>query len=170
MKRFTTLSLMLLFIITLFSSCTQRLLDFTMISSKNIDLTHGADFQRGPKRVDGADKIHYIICFPTGVVNIKEALDRAIESTPGCVALLDGVIYCKYWYIPLIYGQYKAIVEGTPLIDPQIKQTSSVQDNYRILSFDKKGKLTESRSVDAETFAGLTHKMIPMKVGDHVKN
>ena len=35
--------------------------------------------------------VHWIIFIPTGTVNIKEALDKAIESTPG-VALLDGVI------------------------------------------------------------------------------
>ncbi|WP_278386434.1 hypothetical protein [Stutzerimonas kunmingensis] len=103
------------------SGCTQRYIDFTTISSKNMDMSRGADFERGEKRVMGEDKSHIIVFIPTGQPNAKEALDRAIESTPGAVALLDGVITHKFWWIPYIYGQTSIEVEGTPLIDPRLK-------------------------------------------------
>jgi hypothetical protein len=103
------------------SGCSQRYIDFTTISSKNIDMTRGAEFERGHQRVVGVDKAHIIVIIPTGTPNAKEALDRAIESTPGAVALLDGVITNKSWYIPYIYGQASVEVEGTPLIDPRLK-------------------------------------------------
>jgi hypothetical protein len=100
------------------TGCTYRFIDFTAISSKNIDMSKGADFIRGKERVIGEDKSHIIVFIPTGTPNAKEALDRAIEKTPGAVALLDGVISTKWWYIPYIYGQQSVIVEGTPLINP----------------------------------------------------
>ena len=89
----------------LMSACSTRITDFTIISSKNIDLSHGADFKRSPNRVKGEDKRSIVIIFPTGEPNAKEAMDKAIESTPGAVGLLDGVINKKAWYIPYIYGE-----------------------------------------------------------------
>ena len=100
--------------------CTTRLVDFTMISTKNVDLSKGASFTRGPHRIEGIDMVHMIILIPTGVPNMKEAIDRAIETVPGAVALMDGVVSQKVWFIPLIYGQSMFVVEGTPLIDPSL--------------------------------------------------
>jgi hypothetical protein len=102
------------------AGCTTRLVDFTLISTKNVDLSRGADFKRAPTRVEGIDKIHIIVFVPTGVPNMKEAIDRAIESVPGAVAILDGVLSQRAWYIPFIYGQSMYVVEGTPLIDPAL--------------------------------------------------
>jgi hypothetical protein len=114
-----SLFLSLLIVLSLIS-CTRRFTDFTIISTKNIDLSNGASFERARNRVEGRDRIHIVLFIPTGVPNMKEAIDRAIESTPGCIALLDGVVYSKYWWIPYIYGQSSFIVEGTPLIDPKL--------------------------------------------------
>jgi hypothetical protein len=83
----------------MFNSCTQRILDFTLVSSKNIDMSRAASFVKGNTRVKGVDMVHIIIFIPTGTINIKEAVDKAIESTPGCVALLDGVIYTKFFFM-----------------------------------------------------------------------
>ena len=105
----------------LLSGCTHRYIDFTAISSKNIDLTKGASFERGKARVIGEDSANIIVIIPTGTPNAKEALDRAIEKEPGAVALLDGVITHSSWYIPYIYGKTTITVEGTPLIDPSLK-------------------------------------------------
>ena len=103
------------------TGCTTRFVDFTTISSKNVDMSKGADFIRGKQRVTGEDKSRIIVFIPTGRPDAKEALDRAIESTPGAVALLDGVISTKWWYIPYVYGEQTILVEGTPLIDPKLK-------------------------------------------------
>ncbi|MFA6051538.1 MAG: hypothetical protein WC762_03005 [Methylobacter sp.] len=102
----------------LLSGCSTRITDFTFISSKNIDLSHGADFKRAPTRVKGEDRKSIIILIPTGEPNAKEAMDNAIESVPGAVGLVDGVITKSGWYIPYVYGQIWYEVEGTPLIDP----------------------------------------------------
>lgn len=102
------------------TGCTQRLVDFTIMSSKNMDLTRGAEFQRGGSRVVGEDSKPIILIIPTGTPNIKEAMDRAIESQPGAVAILDGVVTHTFWWIPYIYGTNTIKVEGTPLIDPRL--------------------------------------------------
>ena len=102
----------------LVSGCSTRITDFTFISSKNIDLSRGADLKRSAVRVKGEDRKSIVIFIPTGTPNVKAALDKAIESTPGAVGLADGVITLNSWYIPYIYGESWYEVDGTPLIDP----------------------------------------------------
>lgn len=102
------------------AGCTTRIVDFTTISTKNVDWSKAETFSRAPSRVEGRDMAHLIIFIPTGVPNMKEAIDRAIESVPGGVALVDGVVYSKFWWIPYVYGRTSYVVEGTPLIDPAL--------------------------------------------------
>lgn len=127
--------------IFLLSSCTARLVDFTVISTKALDLTGGKAYVKGNERVEGVDKIHLILGFPTGTVNLKEAIDMAIESTPGCVALMDGVVSSKAWFA-VFYGQSMYIVEGTPLIDPSSASIDSMPE-YMALNMDKDGNITK---------------------------
>lgn len=134
------------------ASCTTRVLDFTMVSSKNIDLSRGASFVRGKSRVKGQDMAHWIICVPASTVSTKEALDKAIESTPGCVALLDGVIYTKFWLVPYVYGQQYAIVEGTPLIDPSLSLIEKDFPTYGIIDFKHDGSMAELKEISETEF------------------
>jgi len=105
------------FIIVALSGCTSinRIGDFTIISSKNIDLSRGANFKRGTTRVKGQDMVGTSGFTPAVQANMKTAIDRAIESVPGAVALLDGVISQKITTWKTGY-----VVEGTPLIDPAL--------------------------------------------------
>ena len=75
-------------VIFLLANCSQRLADVTIISTKNIDLSNGSEFKRGTKRVIGKDVNNTVFFFTTRVLSIKEAIDRAIEVTPGTVALM----------------------------------------------------------------------------------
>jgi hypothetical protein len=97
------------------SGCAQRLADFTVISTKNVDLSQGANFTRG-ERIEGEDMVP-IVLVPLGVPNAKEAVDDAIEKVPGCIGLLDGVLESEYFSFLIGYVKYK--VEGTCLVDPQ---------------------------------------------------
>lgn len=111
--KFVTVSLFALCAIFL-ASCSQRLVDFTVISSKNIPITEmGVEFKKAEKRVKGVDS-KWSILFISGIPNMKEAIDRAIEKYPGAVALADGVIYSKIWNCILL-GQNQYVVEGTPI-------------------------------------------------------
>ncbi|MDY6842652.1 MAG: hypothetical protein SVW57_00985 [Thermodesulfobacteriota bacterium] len=139
--------------------CSQRLIDFTIISSKNIDLTQAATFQRSQSRVNGEDARHIIIFIPTGVPNAKEALDRAIESVPGAIALVDGVITHHWWYIPYIFGRSWYVVEGTPLINPKIASTKPI-GNYMVSKLDKNGHVEEFKILDKSNYEQLRNKVI----------
>ncbi|GAB6046880.1 hypothetical protein JCM19379_07030 [Methyloparacoccus murrellii] len=99
----------------LLPGCSQRVIDFTVLSTKNIDLSRSADLKRVQKRVKGEDIVP-VVLLPFGIPNAKTAIDKAIESTPGAVALTDGVINQR---ITLFFGITGFEVEGTPLVDPK---------------------------------------------------
>jgi hypothetical protein len=139
------------------TACTNRLVDFTIISTKNVDLSKGASFQRGRARVEGEDRVYIIVLVPTGTPNMKEAVDRAIESVPGAVALLDGVLTQNFWYIPYVFGTSAFLVEGTPLIDPSLVAAPSGSP-YRIAEFSKDGELTSSRGLAQTEFGALRER------------
>lgn len=117
------------------AGCTQRLTDFTMISTKNVDLSRVSEFKRGPARVQGRDTVLVILFIPTKFqINLKEAIDRAIQSVPGCVALVDGVLYHESgWFVVGGWGSF--VIEGTPLIDPKL--TASLPSRHIIVAYDK---------------------------------
>ena len=141
------------------TSCTTRLTDFTIISTKNIDLSEAANFQRGNSRVEGIDKKYMIIIIPTGQPNMKEAIDRAIESVPGAIALVDGVLSITSWYIPCLYGETYYAVEGTALIDPSLLSSNASTD-YIISRLDTAGQVEESKFVTNEEYKELKEKII----------
>lgn len=118
------------------TSCTTRLTDFTVLSSKNVDLSQMGKYERGKDRVEGEDIAHIILFIPTGMPNLKEAIDRAIEATPGCVALADGVVSSRaFWF--LVYGQNAYIVEGSPIIDPSLVSADEIESNFAVVKYDE---------------------------------
>lgn len=113
------------------TSCSQRLVDFTVISSKNVPLTeNGITFRKADQRVKGIDAKWSILIIP-GVPNMKEAIDRAIQKYPGAVALTDGVVYNKGWSV-LLFGQNKYVVEGTPLYPEKSENRNSDQSTQSL--------------------------------------
>lgn len=111
------------------TSCSHRLTDFTVISTKNVPIgNQPTDLVKGNQRVKGVDKTPMILCFPLGTPNLKEAIDKAIEKTPGAIALADGVVKSKYVNF-FFYGYDSYIVEGTPLFPTDIPQNNYTQGN-----------------------------------------
>ncbi len=131
-------------LITSLGSCTRRLTDFTVISTKNIPIGEGVhtDFQKGTKRVKGEDVSHVVLCLPLGYPNMKEAIDKAIESIPGSIGLVDGVVKQSGWSC-LFYGQNKYIVEGTPLFPTDY--------NYEEASLGRPSTYNNKNNVKSQT-------------------
>ena len=94
--------------------CVSRVADLTLCSTKNVDLKvpHPVDVGR---RVTGETRTYIVVVFPFGEESIKEAIDRAIESAPGAVALSNATIDRGVWYIPWIYGEVWIRAEGNPV-------------------------------------------------------
>ncbi len=107
MKKWQTIAVCCSFFIL--SGCTVRVVDFTVISTKNVKVPSVA---KGA-RVTGEDCIPVIVV-PLGIPNMKEAIDRAIESAgPEYDALVDGVVYQHNY--SFLFGQMCFVVEGTPI-------------------------------------------------------
>lgn len=98
-----------------FSSCSQRLIDFTVISSKNVSLKF--DKSQG-KKVTGSS----MMLFGIGV-SIKDAMDEALQSAgPDYDLLVDGVVRLQQY--PFVAG-YK--VEGTAISTSKMKASLGVK-------------------------------------------
>ena len=154
--------------------CSRRIMDFTLLSSKNVELTKFPTYQRGNSRVEGVDKKLIIIAFPTGQPDGKEAIDKAIESIPGAIALLDGVLTYKWWYIPYIYGEFFYVIEGTPLIDPSLSGNDLFNEiaDYSIFLLDKDGEITKSLKVEKEEYYTIREYIIksPKRMYNNIIN
>jgi len=97
------------FVLVTFSSCSKRLIDFTVISSKNVSLH--IEKSKG-KRVHGKS----MGVFGIGV-HVKDAVDNALEKAgPDYDLLVDGVI--RSVSFPF-YAGYK--VEGTAISTSKLK-------------------------------------------------
>ncbi len=94
-----------------------------------------------------------------GTASIKEAIDKTIESVPGGVAIVDGVVTSSWWYIPYIYGKSKYVVKGTVLVDPRLASEDTI-DRYIIATLDKNGDIINKESVSSEKFLDLKKKLI----------
>lgn len=111
----TTWVLCLICCILCISGCSQRLGDFTVLSTKNVDLSNfSTQTETGTDRVKGEDVSHIIIIFPNKIPNLKEAIDVAIEENNSYM-LSEAVIKYEYFIVPYIYGQTKYVVEGHPV-------------------------------------------------------
>jgi hypothetical protein len=91
------------------SSCNQRLIDFTVISSKNVTLRLPND-AKGP-RTEGKEMK---MCTQP---MLKAAVDKAIENAgPGYDALIDGVVSQRWEVIRTGW-----VVNGTPIKTSKLK-------------------------------------------------
>jgi hypothetical protein len=110
------LLLCLMFSVIFITGCSTRLGDFTVISSKNVDLSNfSTQVGLGSTRVRGEDEGHIIIIFRTKVPTIKDAIDVALDEN-NAYMLSDAVLKHESFTIPLIYGSRKYVVEGHPVL------------------------------------------------------
>ncbi len=114
----------LLVTMVLLSSCTHRVTDFTIISTRNVPLGKNATtLAKGETRVKADDTTPIILYFPIGRPDMKEAIDKALEKYHGAIALADGVVYYRHWWF-LLFGQNSYIVEGTPIFEAEASAES----------------------------------------------
>ncbi len=149
-----TILLVLAAITLLLAGCATRMVDFTVISTKNFEYGKGATFTRGSSRITGEDAAYMILIIPTGTPNIKEAIDKALESVKGAVALVDGVLYSKNIGIPGIFFKTSYLVEGTPLIDPSLTSTT-LEPGFYVAQMDKASGRYQLSQVDEAQYQSL---------------
>lgn len=114
-----TLSIIAVAAMLSLTSCSTRVFDCTIYSTKNIDLNRAQGFHIDKNTiVEGEDKGHIICFIPTRTPNIKEAAERAMTKAGAqCVALSDVKADSRNWWIPYIYGQTSVKVQGHPVTE-----------------------------------------------------
>ena len=123
--------------------CTRRMIDFTIISSKNVMIQPTS---RG-SMTEGEDWVYIFLFIPIGGLqpSLEDAVDRAIEvAGPEYDALMDGVLYSKFWYALIVYGigfrikgvpvNTKAMASHNPDMLDRLIVHSSIRDQYREIS------------------------------------
>lgn len=153
-----TLVLFFLFVTLFTTGCSQRMIDFTLISSKSTQFQIPAEAM-GP-RVEGVDEVWWILSIPLGTPNLKQAVDRAIESAgPGYDALIDGVIYeTTAWYLLTAKTGYKIV--GTPIKSSLVSESSPQQNSkltkqlpvyHSSLGISNRGALRRLKIIKSDT-------------------
>lgn len=115
MKNIATIALISL----IGTGCATRIGDFTVASTKNMDIKDATHRTDESIRLKDRDVAHIIFFFPTGMPNMKEAMDNAIEQKPGAVALSNVTVKRGGFYIPLLYGQDYFEIEGNPVYEEE---------------------------------------------------
>jgi len=99
---------------------THRVFDFTVISTKDFNFSDSKSLHISNELVrvesDGL-KMYFLIPDKLNREDeIESAVEEAINSTPGAVALANGTVFAKQiWAFPF-YVQHWFEVEGKPLI------------------------------------------------------
>ena len=87
---FGKVAAMMMFIVVVCSGCaSQRIGDFTILSTKNIDLSDLDEYRRVGSRQDAQDTKNMLQLYVGSVPSMEEAVDKAIEQVRGCRALVD---------------------------------------------------------------------------------
>ncbi len=100
------LQLVFCFAIFAMAGCTTRLGDFTVLSTKNVDVS---GVKQGD-RYSGEDCINTVLGIPLGEPNWKNAMDQALQKGKGDI-LIDTVLTVKGWSL-ILFGQSCIIIEG----------------------------------------------------------
>jgi hypothetical protein len=98
--------------LSLLAGCTQRFGDFTLISTRNVDLSNAVVDVRAGQRVTEEDCALTLLIFPLGRPDLETAVDNALQSGRGNI-MVDQVSYRRWWYVPLLVGQECVVAEGT---------------------------------------------------------
>ena len=110
---------------------SQRMIDFTVISSKDTQLKID-DSVKG-SRSEGID-IAWQFLFFRKMPHLKEAVDLAIEKAgPGYDALIDGVVYYETgWYFVATKHTFKVV--GTPIKSSLLQANLQKDDSNSLVS------------------------------------
>jgi len=93
-------------IAVLAAGCFARVADVNAVSTKNI-IVPGEQLGKTEAEI----KTHIIIICPTRKLDLKDAIDKALDKKNADM-LVNVRVYVKGWYIPFIYGQMKIKVVG----------------------------------------------------------
>ena len=94
------------------SGCVYRVGDFNALSTKNVTLENlKIDYKKAVNKIEGEDCKPIIFFIPTGIPNLEDAIDDALNKGNGNL-LLDASLHYTSWSI-LIFGNSCFTCKGT---------------------------------------------------------
>ena len=124
------ISLVLLFVV----GCSTRMGDFTILSSKNVDI--GGKYKK-LERHSGSDITPYILFFPIGEPNLEEAVDECLEIGQGDL-LTNVLVETSSWWA-ILYGQQIITVTGDVWEKASMSELNEKSTELYELVSDEKG-------------------------------
>lgn len=102
----------IIFFVILLTSCTQRFLDVSAISTRQIEVSN-IDLSKYQQKKDitGEDKKNIILLFPVGLPKITKAVDNALDKGDGDLLINASIDIERKWFV--LFGYKKVIVNGT---------------------------------------------------------
>jgi hypothetical protein len=88
--------------------CSQRIGDFTLISTKNVDI--GGKYKQVEGRFSGEDSRGVFLGIPLGNPNLKTAVDNCIQAGKGDL-ISNAVLDFSFW-TAIVWGEHKYTVTG----------------------------------------------------------
>ena len=108
MKNIIVLLSLFAFAVTSFIGCSERIGDFTLISTKNVDI--GGKYKKLDERYTGEDSRGDILGIPLGMPNLKTAVDNCIEAGEDLPLIMDTWVVGSDIHVTAQHVQYPHLV------------------------------------------------------------
>lgn len=95
-------------LLLIFSGCATQVGDFSIISTKTIDMD--GEYELVGRDVKGTDMRPIILYFPSGTPTIEGAINNALVSVDGDI-MTDATVTFNLWWL-VYYGEQRYIVVG----------------------------------------------------------
>lgn len=149
MKKKLVLFVIFASILIAFGGCSQRIGDFTLLSTKNVEI--GGKYKKLDKRFQGEDTKMMLLGIPLGTPNLKTAVDNCIENGKGYL-ITDAVVDYSFFTV-ILAGQMKYTVTGdvwvkadmSSLTNPntELFQLQSGDSGYTLVSLNNPSNIVK---------------------------
>jgi len=137
------------------TGCATRIMDLTVASTKNVDLSRMGQFQRSGKEVKGTStKLSSILFFSVsiGTIDMKKAIDSALGKIQGAVALVDFTLSKRNLNF-LLFGLEQYVVTGIALVDPNIVTLGNNEELLpELVTFGENGEIIERLQITQDEY------------------
>jgi len=97
-----------LFFLIVFIGCSTRIADFTIISTRNVDMD--GNYELVGSKVKGKDVTPIITYIPIGAPSIEDAIDDALDSVDGDIMTDVTIRSNVLWFV--YFGTHTYVVVG----------------------------------------------------------
>jgi len=124
----------------IFNSCSQRIGDFTIISTKNIEV--GAQYTKIGSGTAEDMKVYFL--FPLGEPSIETAVDNLLESEKG--ELLTDAVVTSHFNVFLVVGKFGYSVKADVWKKAEIGLNKDADEIFELSQIDGEYFLQSKKS------------------------